>query len=365
MTRLEALVALNLISDIGSARLERLLKFFEKPEDILRAGSDRLIRISGINKKTAQQLSSLKKEDLDKEFTLARRLGLDILTLDDDGYPEGLKEIPSSPIILYVKGDLLPADKMSVAIVGSRRASFYGLNSAREFAFGLSEVGFTIVSGMARGVDTQAHRGALKAGGRTIAVIGSGFLDVYPPENLELAEEISRNGAVISEFPIGARPWPQNFPRRNRIISGLSLGVLVTEAARHSGALITADFALEQGRDVFALPGRVGSKNCWGTNDLIKQGAKLVTGIEDILEEYPFLIRKAIEVSKSREAPKVYSLDIDQSRIYNMILEEAIQLDELIEKSNTGVQSISKILLGLQLKKLIKPLAGKNYIRSN
>jgi len=364
MTRLEALVALNLIADIGSTRLERLLSFFERPENILKAGYDQLIRISGIGKGIAQQICSFKKEDVDREFTLARRSGLKILTRDNADYPQELREIPASPIILYLKGSLLPEDKISIAIVGSRRASFYGLNNAREFGYNLSREGFTIVSGMARGVDTCAHKGALKAGGRAIAVIGSGFLDIYPPENMELAEEISKCGAVLSEFPMGAKPLPQNFPRRNRIISGLSLGVLVAEAARNSGALITADFALEQGRDVFALPGRLGSKNCWGTNELIKQGAKLVTSVEDILEEFPLLKRKEGRISNFSQEPKRCGLDSEESRIYNMISEEALHFDELIEKSNIGMQSISKILLGLQLRKLIKPLPGKNYIRS-
>lgn len=286
MTHLEALIGLNLILDIGTFRLKKLLEFFGQPQNIFGVPQERLTRVCGIGPKIAQKIRSIKKEDIDKEISLAKNLGLKIVTLDDPDYPENLKNIADPPIILYLKGELEKEDNFSLAIVGSRRASFYGLSLAEKFAFQLSENGFTIISGLARGIDSRAHQGALKYKGRTLAVIGSGLNNLYPSENQALAEKIAQNGAVISEFPLQTPPFKQNFPRRNRLISGLSLGVLVVEAARNSGALITADFALEQGREVFALPGKIDSDTSFGTNALIKDGAKLVSAVEDILEEF-------------------------------------------------------------------------------
>ena len=286
VNNLEALVGLNLVGGIGSIRLGKLLKFFSRPQDILKVSAEKLMGVSGIGQEIANKICGIKKEDVGKEFSLAKKQGLRIIILDDEDYPENLKNIPDPPIVLYTKGKLLPQDKLAIGIVGSRRASFYGLSCAEKFAADLAKQGFTIVSGMARGIDTCAHRGALKQAGRTLAVMGSGFNQIYPPENKELADEISKNGAVISEFPINEKPLKENFPRRNRVISGLSLAVLVVEAARNSGALITADFALEQGRDVFALPGKIDSSASFGTNGLIKQGAKLVSCVDDILEEF-------------------------------------------------------------------------------
>ncbi len=250
MAQLEALISLNMVGGIGSIRLGKLLKFFGKPQNILKAPTEKLMAVSGISQEIADKIRSLKKEDLDNELALTKKLGLKIMTSQDRDYPQNLKNIYDPPIVLYVKGQLKAEDNFSLGIVGSRRASYYGLTSAEKFAYELSKKGFTIVSGMARGVDTYAHKGALKTGGRTIAVMGSGFRHLYPAENKKLADEIAKNGAVISEFPCDAKPLPQNFPQRNRVISGLSLGVLVAEAARNSGALITADFALEQGREV-------------------------------------------------------------------------------------------------------------------
>ncbi len=303
MTRLEALISLNMVSNIGGIRLKKLLEFFDRPQDILNAPEEKLIAISGIGRAIAARIHSFKKTDLDNELKLVKRHNLRIITRDDADYPENLKDIIDPPIVLYVKGKLKPQDKNSVAIVGSRLASFYGLSCAEKFSGELTDHGFTVVSGMARGIDTASHRGALKQRGRTIAVIGSGFNQIYPPENKELSEEISGHGAVISEFPVDTLPLPQNFPRRNRVISGLSLGVLVVEAAGNSGALITADFALEQGREVFALPGKVDSFTSSGTNGLIKQGAKLVSCVDDIIEEFNlFGSKNEKKISYSRVA---------------------------------------------------------------
>jgi DNA processing protein len=368
MNRLEALVALNLILDIGSIRLKKLLDVFEKPENILNASIERLVFISGIGQAIAQKIVSIKKEDVEKEFVSAERLDLTILSFESPDYPKNLSRICDPPIILYVKGKLSEDDNISLAIVGSRRASFYGLNSAENFARELAARGFTIVSGMARGIDTYSHRGALKSGGRTIAVIGSGFNNIYPVENKELAEEISKNGAVISELPVDSKPLKQNFPRRNRVISGLSLGVLVVEAAKNSGALITSDFALEQGRDVFALPGKIDSPGSFGTNGLIKQGAKLVSCPEDIIEEFPDLCRKieksVLKASPAPEKNKNESLSKKEALLYNMLSECALSMDDIIEKTDAPVAELSDTLLRLQIKRLIKQLPGRQFARN-
>jgi len=358
MTRSEALIILNMVPEMGTIRLQKLLKYFDKPESILKASEDKLMAVGGIGPQISAKIHALKKEDLDREFLLVKKFDLKILTQDDKDYPENLKNIPDPPIVLYVKGELRKEDKSAIGIVGSRRASFYGLVNAQKFASDLSEKGFTIVSGMARGIDTYAHRGALKAGGRTIAVMGGGFKHIYPTENKELAEEISRNGAVISEFPIDTLPFKQNFPCRNRVISGLSLGVLVAEAARNSGALITADFALEQGREVFALPGKVDSNNSFGTNGLIKQGAKLVTCVDDILEEFIMPEQKTQAILKSEPS------DTEEGRVYDLISDQSIQLDELVEKTDMDIPKISGILLRLQMKRLVQQLPGKQFVRN-
>jgi DNA processing protein len=384
MDRLEALIGLNKVCDIGSIRLNKLLNFFGQPQKIFEASEEKLMAVSGIGQKITQQIRCLKKEDIDQELKLASRYNLKIITIGDEDYPKNLTFIPDPPIVLYVKGELKAQDRLSVAVVGSRHASFYGLTKALEFALDLSLQGFTIVSGMARGVDTAAHKGALKNKGRTIAVIGSGFRHIYPAENKEVAQEIAKNGAVISEFPIDTEPLKQNFPRRNRVISGLSLGVLVVEAAQNSGALITADFALEQGREVFALPGEVDSKTSFGTNELIKQGAKLVSDVEDILEEFNLVDTKKLfsdaDLRRSNADTRRFyyqdnlrssalkenlkpDLSYDESLLYNLISDQPLAFDEIAEKINMGIAGISDIILRLEMKKLIRQLPGKQFER--
>jgi DNA processing protein len=367
MDRLEALVSLNMCLDIGSVRLGKLLEYFGKPENILKARREELMRVFGIGEKIADNILSVKQEQVDKELQLAKKLDLNIIPCDSPDYPRNLRYIHDPPIVLYVKGTIQEEDALAIGVVGSRRASFYGLASAEKIAADLCGSGFTVVSGLARGIDTAAHTGALKSKGRTIAVIGSGFNRLYPKENLALAEAISRQGAVISEFPIDAAPSRQSFPRRNRVISGLSLGVVVVEAARNSGALITANFALEQGREVFALPGKIDSANSYGTNDLIKQGAKLVTSIEDIIEEFQPVSRPknaAVSLEETGSADSALpELSEQETAVFSLFQEEAVHLDEIAENSGVEISKIYSILLRLQHRSLIKELPGKQYVR--
>jgi len=364
MTRQEALICLNLVPDLGTIRLNKLLQFFGKPENILKAPQDKLIAVSGIGQKIAGKICSLKKEDLTRELGSAKKLGLEIITINDKGYPENLKNIADPPIVLYVKGELREEDKNSLAIVGSRRASYYGLSCAEKFAGELSGKGFTVVSGMARGIDASAHKGALKRRGRTIAVMGSGFNHIYPPENRELCEEIAANGAVVSEFPVDREPWKLNFPRRNRVISGLAKGVLVVEAAKNSGALITADFALEQGREVFALPGKIDSCTSFGTNELLKQGAKLVSCADDIIEEFQLPAARKIRVSSGAKDILKSDLDSQESLMYDFISAQPVLLDEIMEKSGVNIPQAYGLILKLEMKKLIRRLPGQQLIRN-
>lgn len=358
MNQFEALVSLNMSADIGTIRLKKLLEFFGTPQNILRTPAEHLMRVAGIAENTAARLSSFKEEALAKELKEADKRKVRIITFLDSGYPENLKQIYDPPIVLYVKGEIKDEDRRSIAIVGSRRASYYGLSCAEKFASGLSTQGYTVISGMARGIDTSAHRGALKAGGRTCAVIGSGFNQLYPPENRELAEVIERSGAVVSEFAMDEMPLPHNFPRRNRVISGLSLGVVVVEAAQNSGALITADFALEQGREVFAVPGKVDSQHSFGTNGLIKQGAKLVSCVEDIIEEFEGQRRCASEIPAAGVLP-------DEAVLYDALSNDPTGIDDILEKTHLTHSTLAELIVRLQIKKLIRQLPGKQFIRNH
>lgn len=294
------------------------------------------------------------------------------ITMDDAEYPKNLRNIYDPPKQLYVNGTLLAQDEFAVALVGSRRASIYGLEACEKLAYELASRGVTVVSGMARGIDSAAHRGALKARGRTIAVMGSGHNDIYPPENKELYAEIAKTGAVVTEYENDVPPLPENFPKRNRIISGLALGVVVVEAARNSGALITARLALEQGREVFAVPGKISSNTSAGTNELIKDGAKLVQSVDDILEELSHLDIKPLsseEKAKSDDSiakmTKAYiynSLTEDERKIYKILSDEPIYIDEISEKSKLKPAVTTKVLLNLELKRLVKELPGKLFV---
>ena len=295
------------------------------------------------------------------------------ITINDAEYPEALKSIHKPPQQLYINGSFKEEDKNAIGIVGSRRATRYGLEMAEKLAFDIAIRGITVVSGMARGVDSAAHRGALKAKGRTIAVMGSGHGHIYPTENKGLYGQISGSGAVVTEFENDELPDPWHFPMRNRIISGLSMGIVVVEAARNSGALITADYAMEQGREVFAVPGKISSLTSAGTHDLIKDGAKLVQSADDILEELKLCkVEPATgeklglideKISKKARAYIYNSLTDDERKVYKVLSDEPVYIDDVIKGSKVKLDKALSVVLSLEIKKLIKELPGKQFVR--
>ncbi|MFH1201862.1 MAG: DNA-processing protein DprA [Candidatus Omnitrophota bacterium] len=371
MTHQEILIGLNMVVDLGNIKLKRLVETFGSPEEILKSSKGELKRVEGISDGICDAITKIKENrELEKELGLIKKHKVDIITIVDSGYPQNLKEIYDPPTVLYVKGGFKKQDSQAVGIVGSRRASFYGLSVAEKLAGDLAGLGITIASGMARGIDSSAHRGALKAGGRTIAVLGSGLLRIYPPENKPLFNQIQDNGAVISEFPLETEPFAKNFPRRNRIISGLSLGVVVVEAARNSGAMITADCALEQGRDVFAVPGKVDSNTSWGTNKLIKQGAKLVEDAQDILEELKGELKLKLKEAKQEKSTKeketpgsAPSLSTEESAIFDLLSSKPSYIDEIIDGAGIEAGKVMSVLIKLEIRHLIKQLPGKMFVK--
>jgi DNA processing protein len=291
-----------------------------------------------------------------------------VTTLGETDYPEALRWIPEPPPVLYIWGTLQHEDSLAVAVVGSRKPSPYGQLAAQRLSTALAQYGFTVVSGLARGVDSLAHQGALQAGGRTIAVLGSGINVVYPPEHRRLYEAIREQGAVVSEFPFDTKPDRWNFPRRNRIISGLTLGTLVVEASDQSGSLHTARHALEQGREVFAVPGRIDMPSSRGTNNLIKRGAKLVEGIDDILEEFPAAVRRAFRQRSPEPGPTNAALmptDLtpDEVRILALVPPEETHIEAIIHASQLPAQAVASILLTLELRGLVRQFPGKFFVR--
>jgi DNA processing protein len=295
------------------------------------------------------------------EMRRALATGIRLVSFIDPEYPARLRAIADPPPLLYVMGEVVAADERAVAIVGSRSASEYGLKVARSISRGLASFGFTVVSGMARGIDGAAHQTALDCGGRTIALLGCGVDRIYPPEHQGLYQGISRQGAVISEFALGTRPMAHNFPARNRLISGLSLGVVVVEATEKSGSLITAALALEQNREVFAVPGEVGSSRSRGAHRLIRQGAKLVESADDIVEEIaPQLERPQGEaISSRRVLPQQCSEDT--RRIFGLLQERILHIDEVIETSGLSSAQVAQILLDLELQGFLRQLPGKRF----
>jgi DNA processing protein len=370
LTDRERLILLNLIPDIGSTQLRRLLDAFGELERVFRASAQELQQVEGLGPALARRIVSCCQDErmLKSELTLAKQHGVEILTLEDAAYPKLLRTIHDPPLALYIRGTLTPADEVAVGIVGSRRASLYGLQSAEQLSYDLALRGISVVSGLARGIDASAHRGALKASGRTLAILGNGLSSVYPIEHEPLAKQITQHGALISEYPMSMRPWPHNFPRRNRIISGLSLGVVIVEAANRSGALITADCALEQGREVFAVPGPMTAITSQGTHQLVKQGARLVTSANDIVEELhlaPEAAKTSARMSEEGSAAHTVALPKLEERVFACVRRHKPRdIDMIASDSGLATSEVAALLLQLELKRLVQQRPGKQFVRS-
>jgi DNA processing protein len=356
-------LALNFVPGVGSVFIKRLLDRFETPEAIFQAPMKELMEVEGLGMKAAGEIKKGPHEQsVKKELALLEKSGARVITLKDPVYPSRLRDIYDPPCLLYLKGELKEGDELAVSIVGSRKTTPYGRWVTEKISQDLVRHGVTIVSGMARGVDSVAHMGALSGGGRTIAVLGCGVDVVYPPENRNLFPRIVEQGAVLSEFPMGSPPEGSHFPKRNRIISGLSIGVVVIQASSDSGSLITANYALEQGRDVFAIPGNVGAEGSRGTNRLIKDGAKLVESSEDILEEILPQWKREKE-GEEEVKPRGPELTEEEKALYGMLSENPVHIDAMIRESGFDPGKVSSLLLTMELKGLIAQWPGKCFSR--
>lgn len=361
---------------IGPVTFEKMLKHFGSAERILGASVSELARIDGIGFKTAERIASTREKfDAEAELELARKLGVWLVTLTDERYPPVLKRIYDPPPVLYVKGNLGRQDNLAVSIVGSRSCSIYGKEQASRFAHFLGSAGFTICSGMARGIDTAAHQGALSAGGRTIAVQGCGLSQIFPPENKKLFEMVAESGACVSELPLDAEPLAVNFPPRNRIIAGLSLGTIVVEAAPRSGALITAKAALDYDREVMAVPGKIDSPLSKGAHQLIKQGATLIESVEDVMEALGHIgeqleehVSNAAAEASARAEKSLFDtgrlkLSDAERKIYDYLTKEPSHIEQIIAETNLTPGVVNATLISLRLKGLIKQLPGSLFAK--
>ncbi len=359
------ILQLMTIPGIGSGRIRNLVNYFKDTGLIFRATMHELTRVEGIDKGLARRILELRDKNskfVDEQITKVKKHRAKIITLWDSEYPELLRKIYDPPVVLFVRGDFVENDRYSIAIVGTRTPTNYGKAICEKFASELTKMNLTIVSGFARGIDTIAHLSAIKAGGRTIAVLGSGVDYIYPPENRKLVEDVISNGAIISEFPMGTKPDAMNFPRRNRIISGMSVGVLIIETSKNGGAMITAEFANDQNREVFAIPGNIDSIKSQGTNFLIKQNkAKLVETVEDIIEEIRPLIQPILKTEPPR--PKV-ELNVFEAKIFDVLSStEPMHVDKIAESTGLSVTDTLVHLLSLEFKDLVRQLPGKLFIK--
>jgi len=360
----EACIALNMLPTVGPVRLRKLLEVFREPQQVLVAKRSELRKVEGIGNEVADQISTWESTvDLAAELERVRDFGATVITQESPSYPRPLREIHAPPIVLYVWGELQERDHHAIGVIGARRTTHYGMESAKKLSYQLAYAGLTVISGLARGIDTAAHQGALAAKGRTVAVIGAGLAKLYPPENAALAEKIrSGNGAIVSEFSIAVEPDRQTFPMRNRIISGWSHGILVVEAGLNSGALITSAQALEQGRSVYAVPGHINAPSAMGSNRLIQQGAKLVMDASDILEDLQILLPET-KPSPEAAARPLPPLSEEERRVYDAIEQTETPIDDIATKSELPTSMVSSILLQLELKRLVKQLPGKYFVK--
>ena len=364
----EAHVALNMVEHVGPVRVRQLIEHFGEAPAILGATRSQLLKVRGIGEEVAESISKWETTiDLPGELKRIQDYGCHILIQDDENYPELLKQIYDPPIVLYVKGELTAKDKNAVAMVGSRMTTHYGIEVARKLAYQLAYIGVTVVSGGARGIDTAVHQGALSGKGRTVAVLGTGINIIFPTENAELFQRISENGAIITQFPFNRKADKQSFPIRNRIVAGMTLGTVVVEANLTSGALITANMAVEYGRQVFAVPGRIDSPRSKGCHELIKKGAKLCEGAEDILSEFEYLFptsNRPAGASETGVLPGI-TLSENEQKIYDALSKEESSTDEVIRRCGLPSSTVSVALLGLEMKRLIRQLPGKMFVRNS
>ncbi len=371
-------LALHLTPGLGARNALRLVEIFGHPERVFHASLSEIhVAVPRLPKATAESIhAGIAFEDAADELRKANGAGVAVIPFQDPRYPERLKEIYDPPLLLYARGNTELLDGHQVAVVGTRRPTQYGRAVAEKLGREMGAIGLTVVSGMARGIDAAAHRGALAAGGATVAVLGTGVDQPYPSENRKLYDELAQDGLVVSEFPLGTTPFPQNFPLRNRIISGMSYGVVVIEGAQYSGSLITARLALEQGREVMATPGNITSRHSWGPNLLIKDGAKLIQEAADILEELPMPAREALALRGRRESETAAEQSARQASLFDakmdplgskiltlLRIDEALHIDEIIRKCED--ESSSEVLAALSELELFgaaKQLPGKNFV---
>lgn len=366
MSPREAILALNLLPSFGPVRITRLLEAFGDAESVLSAPAKSLLRVEGIGPETAKLISSWQDHvDPAKELAEAEERGIAIITREDPSYPKHLLQVYDAPILLYVWGEILPRDKHAISVVGSRRATTYGVNATRKLTYQLAHAGFTIVSGLARGIDTAAHESALAAKGRTIAVVGSGLARLYPPENLALAQKIAvGNGAVISEFPLHREPDKQTFPMRNRIVAAWCQALLVTECPAWSGSLITANLASDYGKPIFAVPGPIDKPSSAGCNQLIRDGATLVSDASHIIDDMgdlPFARSNELPLTETRDEPE---LPPEEAAVLAAIpAGDEMSIDALIQHSGLPSSVVTAALFKLELRRLVRPLPGFRFSR--
>lgn len=358
-------VRLSLIPGVGPRTRRKLLDRFGSPRAVLDAAPSDLRDIEGVGPKLTERIVAAGEEiDAEQEIALCRRHGIAILTEADPQYPRMLREIHDPPGILFVRGQLKPEDGLAIGIVGTRHATPYGLRQAERLAAGLARAGLTVVSGLARGIDGAAHRGVLDAGGRTLAILASGVLSIYPPEHQQLANDVAAQGALVSEQPPRSSPLAGTFPQRNRIISGLSLGVIVIEAAERSGALITARHAMEQGRDVFALPGNVDSRASRGCHRLLRDGAILIESVDDVLEQLgPLVEAMPRDDGRTVHHPAELMLNELEQEVLTAVRTEATSIDAIISQSGLPPAQVLSTISVLEMRHLIRRLSGNTVIR--
>ena len=350
-------VGFNLIKGIGAVRMQALIQYFGDLEAAWGAAPIELAR-AGLGLKVIERIIKAREGvDLEKLWAKIEAQGIKILTWEDQAYPQRLKEIEQPPPVLYIRGEYLPDDLFAVAIVGTRRVTAYGRQITEELAAYLARNGITVVSGLARGVDAIAHQTALKAGGRTLAVLGSGVDKIYPPEHRAMAEQMIERGGIISDYAPGTPPDASNFPPRNRIISGLSLAVVVVEAGETSGALITAEFAAEQGREVFAVPGSILAPQSKGTNKLIQNGALPLLSVNDLMQALDLT-----RMGEQKSARKAIPSDETEARLMRVLGEEPLHVDEIRNQAELPIEKVSATLALMELKGLVRQVGGMNYV---